>query len=282
MMNCKEIKKNDEKILEITNDNYIIEIPLDYGIRIRTFKKIDGANMLSDDVEIERFVGDEKWKIRGGHRIWHTPEEFPRTYQPDNDSVEYTVSDNEISILQKTNDVTYLQKELVISFNNNNEVILNHKLYNNGMWPIKTAVWALTIMAKGGEAIIPLSKTKKEFLPSHFIALWPYSNFNDQRLVFKDEYYTVKHLDSLKMPFKIGSYNTEGWAKYVLGNEIFTKKFTFESTGTYPDNNCTCEVYTNDKILELETLSPIQRILPKEKIEHVEKWKIEWNHLEKK
>lgn len=281
MMNCKEIKRNDEKILEITNGKYIIEVPLDYGIRIRTFKRVDGTNMLSNDVEIEQTVGDEKWRIRGGHRIWHTPEKFPRTYQPDNNPVKYTVRDNEVSILQRTNDLTFLQKELVISFNNN-EVVLNHKLYNNGMWPIETAVWALTIMAKGGEAIVPLSKIKKEFLPSHFVALWPYSSFNDQRLVFKDEYYIVKHLESIKKPFKIGSYNTEGEAKYILDKEIFTKKFNFELDGRYPDNNCTCEVYTNDKILELETLSPIRRILPNEKIEHIEKWKIELDYSKKK
>ncbi|HQQ00974.1 MAG TPA: hypothetical protein PLY86_21170, partial [bacterium] len=42
----------------------------------------------------------------------------------------------------------------------------------------------------------------------------------------------------------------------------------------YPDMGCSLETFTNNEMLEFETLSPLWRILPGETVEHVEQWRL--------
>ncbi|MGB9809934.1 MAG: hypothetical protein ACPLSA_07860, partial [Caldanaerobacter sp.] len=43
---------------------------------------------------------------------------------------------------------------------------------------------------------------------------------------------------------------------------------------TYPDFGVSFETYTNDWMLEIETLSPLTKLKPGETVEHVEEWEL--------
>lgn len=274
-MSCevKEIIKEDERILRLTNDTYELLVPLDYGIRIISFKTLDGKNVLGENINVEQVVDGKKWKIRGGHRIWHTPEVFPRTYMPDNNEINYKTKDDQVIITQPVDKETKIQKQLMIEFIDE-EVKIKHRLFNRGMWPIETSIWVITIMTTGGTAVVPLSKRTEEYLPTKFISLWPYAQMNDPRLTFCDDHFEVVQDPTITDQFKIGTNNDEGWAKYILENQLFMKKFKTFKNKDYADNNCSFEVFTNDRLLELESLSPIKIINPGDYIEHTEQWLI--------
>ena len=48
----------------------------------------------------------------------------------------------------------------------------------------------------------------------------------------------------------------DGWAAYANGGRLFVKRFVTQSTGAYPDWGCSVETFTNDEMIELETLGP--------------------------
>jgi hypothetical protein len=43
---------------------------------------------------------------------------------------------------------------------------------------------------------------------------------------------------------------------------------------TYPDGGCNFETFTNQTMLEAESLVPLVRLAPNESVEHVEHWEL--------
>ncbi|MCM1991736.1 hypothetical protein [Oceanirhabdus seepicola] len=266
-----------EKIrsIEIKNQFYKLYVALDFGIRILSFQTNHGENFLGEDIPIEMDVYDDKWRMYGGHRLWHAPEAYPRTYIPDNKPVNFNILDDCVEIIQDVELHTNIQKRILIRFiNDGREVEIKNIISNKNVWKIRTAAWALTVMRKGGEALIPLSKRQEKFLSTRHLEVWPYTDLNDKRLNLEKDFIYLEQRDDIEEPFKLGTNNEEGWAGYKLGEEVFIKRFEHELGKIYPDNGCSFEVYTNKHILELETLSPIIDIEPNESIEHTEIWSI--------
>jgi len=64
----------------------------------------------------------------------------------------------------------------------------------------------------------------------------------------------------------------DSWAAYSNHNALFIKQIPIQYEGIYPDLGVNFEVFTNDTMLELESLGPIESIPPKGKIIHQEHW----------
>ncbi len=86
---------------------------------------------------------------------------------------------------------------------------------------------------------------------------------------------------------KLGMFNPETWAAYVLNKEMFVKRATADRTKTYPDFGCSFETFTNSDFLEIETLGPMTKLAPGQTVEHMEHWALfrnvalsEWNDEE--
>ena len=274
-MKYQEIINNKVKSLKIENDIYEMIIPLVYGIRITSFLRKGDKNFLGEDINISRENGEDTWHIRGGHRLWHTPEKFPRTYMPDNKAVDYEITDGLLILTQPVNDQTFIQKQLKIKFvDDGQRVSLEHVLINKGQWPIETAAWGITILRTGGIAKVPLNTRKDDLLSTKRFSVWSYCHLGDERIDFNKDYFTLKQDVNNEQAFKIGTNNEEGWASYTEGGYTFKKSFDYQVGKAYPDHGCAFETYTNDKILELETLSPVQVIDSGESIQHFETWEI--------
>jgi hypothetical protein len=48
----------------------------------------------------------------------------------------------------------------------------------------------------------------------------------------------------------------------------------YDPTATYPDMGCNAEVFTNDWMLEVESLSPMLTLEPGASADHVETWRL--------
>ena len=214
--------------------------------------------------------------FRGGHRLWHAPEEFPRTYIPDNEGSVVEPIENGIRIRQLAEPMTQIEKSVEILLDSQAaRVELRHELRNAGTEPVELAPWALSMMRLGGVAVIPQPVGDKNAkLPNRHLVLWPYSEIGDPRLELGDDFILVRA--GAKLPaLKLGCLIPQGWIGYWINGTFFVKRFDApDPEESYPDWGCNVEVYCNDKFIELETLGPLRIIEPGAIVSHTETWEI--------
>jgi hypothetical protein len=250
-------------------------VTTDVGPRISWWGFKGGANEFAEYPEHGMTGGDE-WRIYGGHRLWHAPENKPRTYFPDNFPVKLKEQKGFIRITQPTETTTGIQKEIDIAMSDDkNQVKITHRLINQNLWTVELAVWALSVMTTGGIGILPIparGSHTDHLLPTNSLTLWAYTNMSDPRWTWGEKYILLRQDPKATVPQKVGMMNTDGWAAYANHNNLFVKTFKFIEGATYPDFGCSLESFTNNEMFELETVSPMVRLEPKAKIEHVENW----------
>lgn len=263
------------KIKEFAFGDVIIGIPEDIGPRILkiALKETPDRNLF----EILPSAGVETpegfWHIYGGHRLWSSPEAMPRSYSMDNSPVRIEAGKEYIKIYGNPEIQNNIQKEIEIRKRGKKQLYVIHRIKNTGRWNIKLACWALSVMKKGGFAIIPIKAGKKGLLPDRHISLWPYTDLSDSRLIFERDFIFVKQDKEAKSPVKVGTMASPCWTAYWVDGQLFVKKFE-EKEGEYPDFGCSVEVYTNNSFLELETVGPLKEIEPGGYLEHTELWEI--------
>lgn len=272
----KKAYKGWDNCIYISNEKVELIVTTDVGPRVIYFGFKGKENEFAQVPDQLGKKGSDEWLIYGGHRLWHSPEEAPRSYEPDNDQVEYTLNSSGISLVQKTEKRTGMQKEMHIALDPDKaEVEIIHKIRNNGLWPVEFSVWALSVMAPGGIEIVPQTSRKTGFLPNRMISLWDYTRLNDPRVYWGEKYIILKQDKSIKNPFKFGIYNEEGWAAHINHNNLFVKKFAFDPDAVYPDfSGSNYETYTCDYMTEMESLSPLKTIGPSQVFEHKEIWQL--------
>lgn len=262
--------------VRISNNAIELIVTTDVGPRIVRAGFVDGRNFLYLMPEQLGLTGGDHWRIYGGHRLWHAPEAIPRSYHPDNSPVSWSVAGNCAQFIQETESSTGIQKELTIEmYADRNECLVTHRLTNHNPWNVELAAWALTVMQPGGRAIIPqepFGEGDEFLLPARPLVLWSYTKMTDPRWNWGDKYITAQHDPRLTSEQKIGVLNKLGWMAYEFENERLTKYFSFKGEGHYADYGCNCEVYINDRFVELETLSPLTALEPGAYIDHVERW----------
>ncbi len=260
----------------LANDQVELIVTADVGPRIIRFGFIGQENIFKEYPDQMGITVSDKWLAFGGHRFWHAPEAIPRTYYPDLEPVLIQETDNGLIATQKPETTTGLQKQIEINLSKNEaEVQLTHRLINHNLWAIETAPWALTVMAQGGTAILPLPPRgpHPEFiLPTSTLSIWPYTDLSDQRWTFGERFILLQQDSEIARPQKIGIFAPDGWAAYANNECIFLKQIPIQYDGEYPDLGANFEVFTNQAMLELESLGPIEMIPPSGEIDHQEHW----------
>lgn len=287
MINCEEISyKSYGRCVKLSNGKIEVTVTLDVGPRIIRFAVAGGENIFFEDEKMsinhddkkeiyaEKFGGDiGTWAIIGGHRLWAAPEALPRTYYPSCKS-EYEKIENGIRVKAPIQRWTYLQPEFDISITGDNEVRVVNRLRNCGPWPVEFANWALSVASQGGTEIIPQPVRKTGLLHNRLIALWDYSDMEDERITWGNRYIRLRQDTSVKRAFKFGLNSEHGFALYFNHGDLFVKKFDMTEGGTYPDGGMNFETYTNEHFLEIESLGELKTVGSGEVSEHTEYWKI--------
>jgi hypothetical protein len=258
----------------ISNGKIELIVTTDVGPRVIRFGFVGGQNLFKEyDAQLGK-RGGNKWCIYGGHRLWHAPEAEPRTYFPDNFPVAVEKHGNIVRFIQPVETTTGIQKEIDIKLSGGNRVELVHRLRNAGQWPVELAPWALSVMAPGGTAIVPLPKRgshPKDLLPGNLLTVWLYTDMSDPRWTWGRKYILLRQ-DSAP-PQKLGAFLPDGWAGYVLHGQLFVKKF-LGAPGHYTDFGCNFETFTNNEMLELESLGALTNLAPGQTAEHRETWSL--------
>ena len=262
--------------LHIANDTIDIVTTTDIGPRIMRCGFVGDKNLLLELKDEMGKTGGDDFRLYGGGRIWHSPEVNPRSYMPDNDPVAYKWDGKTLNLMQPLEIATGMQKEIIITLApSGNKVEVVYRIYNKTLWPIKYALWALTLMAQNGRAIIPQEPFQRwddNLLPVRPLVLWSYTEMNDPRWTWGKKYIQLKQDPKSTGPTKVGLLNKLGWEAYNLSGQVLIKRFNFEPNAEYPDYMCNSQVYTDSKLFELETLSPLKVVEPGNYLEHKENW----------
>lgn len=263
-----------ENCLKLSDAGIELVVTLDVGPRVIRLGIPGGQNLFKEfDGQMGKTSGTE-WLSFGGHRFWHAPEVFPRTYAPDFQPVEYIWKDDILKLIQETEPETGIQKEIEISIQNKT-VHLTHRLINRNPWAIELAPWCLSVMAPGGRALIP----QEDFIPhpdvltpARPLVLWHFTRMNDPRFTWGDRLIQMREDSQISSKQKFGIRNAQGWAAYELGKDLFVKAISIISEATYPDMGCNFEFFTMPGFLEVESLGPLVKLQPGAATDHVEKW----------
>jgi len=264
-----------EGCLRLANGTAEAVLTVAVGPRVIRYGLAGGENELGE-VESDRGkTGGSEWRLYGGHRLWHSPEDRFRTYRPDNRPLSVREIPGGAVLLQEVEPETGIGKEMAaILAPSGTRLSIRHRLVNRGSWPVELAAWAITVMAPGGWEVIPQSEPGEGLLPDRLIALWPYSRLDDPRLIFSGRYILLRQDPAASGPFKLGLPNPEGWAGYFNRGRFFRKLYRHNPAARYPDFGSSYETYTNPDMLEMETLSPLVRLDPGESVEHWEEWEL--------
>lgn len=259
----------------LTNGTVDLIVTTDVGPRVVRYGLIGKDNVLCEVHDEDGITGGDTWHTFGGHRLWHSPEASPRTYQADNVPVPFEEGEGFIRLKPALEIATGIQKEMKVSLDpTGTGVTLTHRLTNQGLWPVRLSAWAITVMAPGGVEVIPQTLVDTGLLPNRCVALWPYARMDDARVHWGDRFVLLYQDPTAKPPFKLGLTNEAGWAAYFNKHSVFVKRFPFVGGEPYPDFGVNCESYTTDFMLEMETLSPLHTLQPGETVEHVESWQL--------
>jgi hypothetical protein len=259
----------------LANKEIDLAVTLDYGPRIIRFGFKGEENELCDNCTIVVKSEHGDWRQVGGHRLVHSPEDVPRTYIPDNKPVSYSKISGGVSVTQEIEPWTQLVKEMEITIEPEENIVhILHRITNKNAWPVELSVWGITAMAVNGIQIIPLSRKQKGSLPNRALIFWPYAKVNDKRFHLFDNYVVLRQDPSNSESFKLGINNEDGWAAYINHNNLFVKKFEYQEDKSYPDNGASYETYTNNEILEMEILSPLEKLDKGKSHTLKESWKL--------
>ncbi len=258
--------------------NGVVEavVTLDVGPRIIRFGFINGQNLFHEFPDQVGRTGGVEWKNYGGHRLWHAPEVEPRTYFPDNAPVRHEWDGKILTVTPPEEASNRLQLAMDIEMDPVLPLVsLCHRIRNTGVWDVELAPWCLSVMAAGGRAVFPQEPYVphgESYAPARPLVLWPFTHMDDPRWIWGRNYVQLRQDDAFPSKLKVGAANSPGWAAYLLGGDVFIKRFPFVHGASYPDMGCNCEFFTMPGFLEVETLGPLARIAPGSTVRHMERW----------
>lgn len=274
-----------KKNLRLRGPKTELVLTLDVGPRIIRYGFHEGPNAFVEFPEQMGGTGESEWMIRGGHRFWTAPE-ADHSYDLDNKPVAWKkLGDNAVELTTPPSKPFGFQKTLRVEMLAGETVRVTHRLTAVGDRPLEVTPWALSVMNIGGTALVPQPKSDLhpsefpegretlpvEFLPNREFVLWPFTDLTDGRYRFSEHFLRLSYRDGLPAT-KIGLKVPTGWIAYENAGLVFAKHFPREEGTPYPDCGVNLELFTNPRILEMESLAPLVPLAPGESREHVEHW----------
>jgi hypothetical protein len=276
-MTCEEIEeyKTLGRALRLTGAGLEAIVTLDVGPRVMHLSLPGGPNLFADDCPLKEELPDgTAFEYLGGHRVWHSPEAFPRSYVSDSHPLaRHDLSDDGILMVQDEEPWTHIVKSVELRFKTES-IAVTSSLTNNGAWPAEMAVWSLFLGSRNGRLILPVVQRNAGLLPNKHYVTWSYSRLDDPRVHWGERYVVLDHDETNEASFKLGYPDELGWLAWINDGCCLVKTFLHERGTRYPDGGCSCEAYTAGWGTDIESLSPLRMVEPGETISHNEEWSV--------
>jgi hypothetical protein len=272
-MNFRRTSCHDINCIEVELGPYSLTLTESFGPRVLRFGLTGQESVFGEHPGAAVETGYGTWRPLGGHRLWVAPEAKPTSYAPDDKPIELEEDDDAIELIAPT-DAAGFRKQMSILCTDSEVLTLRHTVTNETDREQRIAAWCLTIMKGGGTAYLPMEPYKshaEELLPARQLILWHYTDLTDPRWTLGKKLVSLRVDEQYGHPQKIGASNRQGWLGYRIGEFAFLKSFSHEEE-EYPDMNSNCEIYTGGSFVELESLSPLRTLQPRDSVKHEEKW----------
>jgi len=260
----------------ITNGEIEAIVTGDVGPRVIRFAFVGGQNLFKEFADQLGKSGEEKFQLRGGHRVWKAPEDPVASWAPDNVAVEIQITPTDVIAREPVEPLTKLEKEMEVRMAESGaRMTVINRISNRGLFPLRFSAWALTMMAPGGVAVSgfpPRGKHPINLEATNPLVMWAYTNLADPRWKFTKKYLMLRQDPHNADAQKLGMFNPDTWAAYLLNGEAFVKRTKADPAKTYSDFGCSFETFTNNEFLEIETLGPMTEVQPGQTVEHIEHW----------
>jgi len=273
--------------LRLANADAELIVTLDVGPRVIAYRTPGGVNVMKNYASMMGGTGEAEWQLRGGHRFWLAPEDLTRTYFPDNRPVKWeAIGDLAVRFTPPPETEYGVQKVMELKLaKSGTRVAVRLQVTNIGKAATELAPWGPTVMAPGGVEIIPLppkknhpghtsnAKSPADYAPNQELILWPSFDFADTRWSFGKKYIMLRQ-DVNKGPTKIGLAHRMGWVGYLNSGVLFVKRFDYREGAVYPDMGTRYQTFSNEDMLEMETVGELVTLQPGQSAELVESWEL--------
>ena len=265
----------------VSNGEVELVVTSDVGPRVIRFGFVGGQNVFKEFPEQLGGKGEEQFQLRGGHRVWKAPEDPVATWAPDNVPVQIEIRSDGLVAREPVEPLTKLQKEIAVRMApSGTQVEVLHRITNQSLFPLEFSAWAMSMMAQGGMAVTgfpPRGRHPIDLEATNPLVIWAYTDLSDNRWKFTKKYMLLRQDPKIADAQKLGLFNLNTWVAYILNGEAFVKQVRADAGSAYPDFGCSFETFTNNEFLEIETLSPLTKVLPTRAVEHTEHWSLHRN-----
>jgi hypothetical protein len=260
----------------VTNGEIELIVTADVGPRVIRLGFVGGQNIFKEFPEQLGKSGEAEFQLRGGDRVWKSPEDPVASWAPDNVPVEIKVLEDGLIAREPIEPLTKLQKEIEIHMAPSGTLVTAaHRITNHSLFPLEFAPWVLTMMAQGGMVVTgfpPRGTHPQNLEPTNPLTMWAYTDFSDPRWKFFKHFLTLRQDPHATTAQKVGMFNADTWAAYLMNGEAFVKRATAHPGQNYPDFGCSFETFTSADFLEMETVGALTKVQPGQTVEQVEHW----------
>ncbi len=252
-----------------------LAVPQAFGPRILWFGVAEGTNLLYLADESKLQLGGEGYRFYGGHRLWIAPESPARSMQPDNDPVTVVEANGAFSFSSAA-DKFGVQKTLSIRPLGEETYQVVHTVTNHSAYELELAAWSLSMMKAGTTVHFPQPPFERHvdrLTPNRPLVTWGYTKLGDPRWTWGDQLASLRQ-DEAMGPVKIGTFLIQGYAAAESEGHLLVKKFGVSPSAVHADMGCNFETFTNEDMIEIETLSPLVRLGTGESVTHSETWRL--------
>ncbi len=216
-----------------------------------------------------------RYRLFGGHRLWFDPEDPDRVAVPDGHGLVVAASAGRLRLTGLPERPTGLVRSMSIELDPESAAFaLRHEIRNIGDAPVELAPWSITQLPLGGTVLLPQASatTGHHVRPNRMLVLWPYTSWEDPRLVPRDGLLSLTATAGPSL--KVGYFNDTGWVGYAHDGALLVRRFTPVAGAIHPDLGCNVETYVGPRFLELELLGPLARVEPGATATLLERWEL--------
>lgn len=265
----------------LTAGGYKLVVVPEIGGRIMEYS-LDGKNIMWENPQEFglTYPISEDWKNYGGYKTWVAPQDiwgWPPDFMMDSGKAN-------IQVLQSTKGLPVLKvigapsRKLGVLFvkeitmDESGQVTIKQRMANIGAKKVNYGVWDVTQVQTPCYVVFPINPKTK--FKDGLNCLTSEAR-NSKQFDFVDGLCIVTYMGEVT---DIASDSPGPWMLWFKGDIAYVKLFgPADKDAEYPDDGCTCEVFTSKPQLgyvEMEILGPIVDLAPGAETEMVGTWKL--------
>ncbi|NJK63551.1 MAG: DUF4380 domain-containing protein [Synechococcaceae cyanobacterium SM2_3_1] len=250
--------------------------------RLMQFSLTDHPNIIWQDPYFlgksadRRQATEDYWNNFGGSKLWVAPQSRWQGWPPDfhlDVAPCHAVIESPTRIwLQgqpsRAAGVSLDRRIQLVTHGINLEYIMTNTSSDRVSW----GVWMVLQVIPGGEVILPASDHAQFWMspsPSDPQATLP-EDFNYEKI---DDLYWLDHSNS-EVESKLFSLPDQGWLAYWVGEQVFFLFYRADQDAIYPEGEGSTEIYTSQRYIELEHVSPLFTLEPGASASTSEFWRM--------